>query len=133
MRYLLDTNTASHMIKNDNHAVERRRAGMETTELAISSVTEGELLFGVARVPQAVRLRAVVEEFLLNVTVLPWDSPAAREYGELRAALERDGRAMGSLDMMIAAHALALDLILVTSDSSFRRIKRLKVEDWTKQ
>jgi tRNA(fMet)-specific endonuclease VapC len=132
MRYLLDTNTASHMIRKDNQAVDQWRAKVAISELAVSTVTEGELRFGAARVPQALRLRAAIEEYLLDVTVLPWDSNAAREYGELRASLERDGRTIGSLDMMIAAHALALGFILVSSDSAFRRIKRLKVEDWTK-
>jgi len=132
MRYLLDTNTASHLIRKDNQAVDQWRAKVAISELAVSTVTEGELRFGAARVPQALRLRAAIEEYLLDVTVLPWDSNAAREYGELRASLERDGRTIGSLDMMIAAHALALGFILVSSDSAFRRIKRLKVEDWTK-
>jgi len=132
MRYLLDTNTASHMIRKDNQAVDQWRAKVAISELAVSTVTEGELRFGAARVPQALRLRAAIEEYLLDVTVLPWDSNAAREYGELRASLERDGRTIGSLDMMIAAHALALGFILVSSDSAFKRIKRLKVEDWTK-
>jgi len=132
MPYLLDTNTASHIIRKDNQAVERRRTRVAMSELAISTVTEGELRFGAARVPQAVRLRAAIEEFLFDVAVLPWDSNAAREYGELRASLEREGRAIGSLDMMIAAHALALGAVLVTSDSAIKRIRKLKIEDWTK-
>jgi tRNA(fMet)-specific endonuclease VapC len=78
------------------------------------------------------RLRTVVNEFLLMVTVLPWDSDAARQYGQLRATLERKGQPMGSLDMMIGAHALASALILVTNDRAFGRVKELKVQDWTK-
>lgn len=132
MVYLLDTKTASHIIRKDNQAVDRRRARVAMADQAVSAVTEGELRSGAARVPQAVRLRATIEEYLLDVTVLPWDSNAAREYGELGAALEREGRTMGSLDMMIAAHALALGATLVSSDSAFKRIKKLKVEDWTK-
>jgi tRNA(fMet)-specific endonuclease VapC len=132
MTYLLDTNTVSRIIRKDSNALDRKRAKIAMTEQAVSAITEGELRFGVARVPQAIRLRAAVEEYLLDVKVLPWDSSAAREYGELRAALQRDGYTLGSLDMLIAAHALALGAILVSSDSAFRRIKRLRVEDWAK-
>jgi tRNA(fMet)-specific endonuclease VapC len=63
--------------------------------------------------------------------VLDWDSSAAKEYGSLRAALEREGQTMGNLDMMIAAHALAAGVVLVTHDIAFARIRRLKTEDWT--
>ena len=73
----------------------------------------------------AVRLR-------LRMTILPWDSEAAQRYGQIRAALEREGQAMGNLDMMIGAHALALGAVLVTNDQAFTRIKELNVEDWTK-
>jgi tRNA(fMet)-specific endonuclease VapC len=101
-------------------------------QLAISAVTEGELRFGAARLPQATRLHSLIEDFFLRVTILPWDSDAARQYGQLRATLEREGRPMGNLDMMIGAHALALGAVLVSNDHAFARIEGLKVEDWTK-
>ncbi len=130
-RYLLDTNIASCIIKGNSVAVDRRLLKVAMAELAISAVTEGELRFGAARLPHATRLHSIVEDFLLRVAILPWDSDAAQQYGPLRAALERDGQPMGNLDVMIAAHALAVEAILVTSDRAFGRIKRLKVEDWT--
>jgi len=130
LRYLLDTNIASYIIKGDVPAVKRRLVRVPISEIAISSVTEGELHYGVAKKTGATRLRAIVEEFLLRVTVLPWDSDADRSYGNFRALLEREGRPMGNLDMMIGAHAIALGLILVTSDRVFRRVKALQVEDW---
>jgi tRNA(fMet)-specific endonuclease VapC len=129
-RYLLDTNTVSFIFKQ-NAAVLRRLAGVSMAQLAISAVTEGELRFGLARRPEATRLRQVVEEFLLHVAILPWDSDAAHHYGHLRASLERDGEPMGNLDTMIAAHALATGAVLVTNDHAFARIKKLKAEDWT--
>jgi tRNA(fMet)-specific endonuclease VapC len=131
-RYLLDTNIASYIIKGNSPAVRRRLVRLPMAEIAISAVTEGELNYGVARKPEAVRLREVVDEFLLRVTILPWDSDAACEYGELRAALENKGQSMGNLDLMIGAHALAAGLILVTNDRAFRRIAKLKIQDWTK-
>ena len=132
VRYLLDTNTASYIMKGNFPAVRRRLIGVPMAHVAVSTVTEGELRYGVARLPDATRLQKVVNEFLLRVTILPWDSGAAQQYGRLRAALEGEGQTMGNLDMMIGAHALALDLILVTHDEAFKRIEKLKIEDWTK-
>jgi tRNA(fMet)-specific endonuclease VapC len=86
----------------------------------------------VARLPSAARLNTMVEEFLIRVAVHPWDSAAAQEYGRVRAALERAGRALGNLDAMIAAHALARGSVLVTHDKAFARVKGLKIVDWTK-
>jgi tRNA(fMet)-specific endonuclease VapC len=132
VRYLLDTNTASYIIKGNIPAVRRKLVKVPMGEVAVSAVTEAELRYGVARLPNATHLQKVVEEFLLRVTVLPWDSDAARTYGDLRAALESQGQPMGNLDLMIGAQALALGTVLVTSDKAFTRIKRLKIEDWTK-
>jgi tRNA(fMet)-specific endonuclease VapC len=130
--FLLDTNTASYIIKGNIPAVRRRLVKVPAAQVAISTVTEGELRYGVARRPDATHLQTVVNEFLLRMTILPWDSEAAQQYGLLRATLERQGRPMGNLDMMIGAQALASDLVLVTHDQAFKRIKQLKVEDWTK-
>jgi tRNA(fMet)-specific endonuclease VapC len=130
--YLLDTNTASYVIKGNNPRVRERLLKVPMAQLAISTVTEAELLFGAARKPAAARLKTAVEEFLLRVEALPWDSKAARSYADVRAALERSGAQMGNLDMMIAAHALAVEAILVTNDRAFRRLNRLRLENWTK-
>ncbi len=106
-------------------------AKVAMAQMAISVITEAELRFGVARRPEATRLRIAVEEFLLRVDVLSWDSEAARQYANVRAALERTGASMGNLDLMIAAHALATQAILVTNDRAFSRIRQLKIQDWT--
>jgi tRNA(fMet)-specific endonuclease VapC len=131
-RYLLDTNIASYVIKGNIPAVRRHIVKVPMAQLAISAVTEGELRYGAARRPDAARLRTIVDEFLLRMTILPWDSEAARHYGQIRAVLEREGQPMGNLDTMIGAHALALGATLVTNDRAFTRIRELKVEDWTK-
>ena len=131
-RYLLDTNIASCVIKGNVPAVRRRIVQVPMARLAISAVTEGELRYGVARRPDAARWRTIVDEFLLRMTILPWDSEAAQHYGQIRAALEREGQPMGNLDTMIGAHALALGAVLVTNDQAFTRIEELNVEDWTK-
>jgi tRNA(fMet)-specific endonuclease VapC len=132
VRYLLDTNTASYVIKGNFPRVRERLLKVPMAEVGISVVSEAELRFGVARLPEAVKLKMVVEEFLLRVEVLPWTSEAAQHYARIRAALEKEGEPMGNLDMMIAAQALAEDAVLVTHDRVFRRVKGLRVEDWSK-
>jgi len=129
--YLLDTNIASYIIKG-NVAVRRRLAAVPMDEVAISSVTEGELQYGVARLPANARLKTIVEAFLARVNVRPWDSSAARCYGPLRAGLEARGAGLANLDTMIAAHALARGSILITHDRAFARVKGLALEDWTR-
>jgi tRNA(fMet)-specific endonuclease VapC len=132
VRYLLDTNTASYVIKGNFPHVRQRLLKVPMSEVGISVVTEAELRFGVARLPQAVKLGMAVEEFLLRVEVLPWNSDAAEHYASLRARLEEDGEPMGNLDLMIAAQALAAEATLVTNDRVFRRVRGLRIEDWTK-
>jgi tRNA(fMet)-specific endonuclease VapC len=129
-RYLLDTNMASYVIKGNVPRVRERLLKVPMAQISISVVTEAELRFGVARKPEAVRLKTVVEEFLLRVEVLPWDSEAAQHYARVRADLERAGQPIGNMDMMIAAHALAAQAVLVTHDRAFRRVRQLKMEDW---
>jgi tRNA(fMet)-specific endonuclease VapC len=132
VRYLLDTNSASYIIKGNIPRVRERLLRVPMAEVAISAFTEAELRFGVVRRPEATRLKIAVEEFLLRVEVLPWGSEAAHAYAQIRAALEREGTPMGNLDMMIAAQALAARAELVTSDRVFGRVKGVKVEDWSR-
>ena len=132
VRYLLDTNTASYVIKGNFPHVRERLLRVPMAEVGVSVVTESELRFGVARIPKAVRLEVAIEEFLLRVESLPWDSEAAQQYARVRAALESGGEPMGNLDLVIAAHALAVQAVLVTNDHAFRRLKHLKTEDWSK-
>jgi len=131
VRYLLETNIASYVITGNIPRVRERLVAVPMSEVGISVITEAELRYGVARKPAARRLAEAIEEFLVRVEILPWDSAAAKSYASLRARLEHDREAMGNLDMMIAAQALAAELILVTHDRVFHRIKRLKIEDWT--
>ncbi|HEY6338608.1 MAG TPA: type II toxin-antitoxin system VapC family toxin [Candidatus Sulfotelmatobacter sp.] len=132
VRYLLDTHIASYVIKGNFPRVRERLVKLPMSEVGISVVTEAELRFGVARLPQAAKVGIAVEEFLLRVEILTWDSEAARTYARLRALLEEQGEPMGNLDLMIAAQSLAAGTILVSNDRVFRRVKGLKVEDWTK-
>jgi tRNA(fMet)-specific endonuclease VapC len=130
--YLLDTNIASHVIKGDRADILRRLTAVPIDELAVSAVTEAELLYGVAKRGHPPALAQRVREFLLRVDVLDWDRNAARAYGDLRARSENRGVSLAPLDMMIAAHALAAGAILVTRDKAFTRISEdVVIEDWT--
>jgi tRNA(fMet)-specific endonuclease VapC len=130
--YLLDTNVASHIIKGDRHDILRRLRAVPIDELAVSSVTEAELLYGVAKRGRPPALAQRVREFLLRVDVLDWDRDAAQAYGDLRARSESRGVSLAPLDMMIAAHALAVGAVLVTRDKAFTHISDdLVIEDWT--
>jgi tRNA(fMet)-specific endonuclease VapC len=129
--YLLDTNTVSYAIANNPPQVAEKVAIVGILATAVSTVTEAELRYGVARNPGALRRRASVESFLDDAAILPWDSAAARTYGQLRAAQERKGRPLSIEDLMIAAHALSQDLTLVTHDQVFSYVDGLQTEDWT--
>ena len=128
-RYMLDTNTVSHFIR-EHPAVVRRVLAVPMAAVCISSITEGELLFGLARRPEAKRLHTAVREFLRRVDVLPWDSEVAERYGTARAALERQGKTLGPLDLLIASHGLHAGAVLVTNDRAFAQVDGLRVEDW---
>jgi tRNA(fMet)-specific endonuclease VapC len=132
IRYLLDTNTVSYILKGNFPRVRDRLVRVPISEIGISVITEAELRFGLAKLPQAAKLGVVVEEFLRRIEILPWDSDAAQHYARQRAALEESGEPMGNLDLMIASQALALGAIVVTNDHVFRRVKDLRIEDWTK-
>ena len=127
---MLDTNTVSHAIKGSSALVRARLLAAPRNAVCISAITEGELRFGLAWRPEAVRLAAGVEAFFLRVSILPWDSLVAVRYGPLRAALKGAGKPLGHLDTLIAAHALAADAVLVTHDLAFRRVPGLTIEDW---
>jgi tRNA(fMet)-specific endonuclease VapC len=131
--YLLDTNTASYIIKGNVPHVRERLSRVAPANVLISVITEAELRFGVIRLPDAKRLSILVDQFLRFIEIRAWDSTAAIKYAALRATLEREGQPMGGLDMMIAAHALAIRAVLVTSDRVFRRVEGLRHEDWCRQ
>jgi len=127
---MLDTNTVSQLLK-EHPAVVRRVVATPMASLCISAITEGELLFGLAKRPDAKRLHLAVREFLKRVDALPWDSAIAEHYGTVRADMERQGRVLAPLDLLIATHALSVGAVLVTSDRSLGQVGHLHVEDWT--
>jgi tRNA(fMet)-specific endonuclease VapC len=127
---MFDTNVASLVIRGPNEALRAKLRATPLHSAVISSITEGELRYGLARKPGATALGEAVASFLRHVQVLPWDSVAAQAYGDLRARLEADGTPLGSLDTLIASHALAAGCVLATHDKAFARVPGLAVEDW---
>lgn len=132
-RYMLDTNTASYIIKGEPVEIRQHLLNVPMASVCISAITEAELLRGVAKKTGAKRLSAVVKEFLLRVEILPWDSDAAEAYASLRTACENEGMPLGAMDMLIAAHSVATGAILITNDRAFYNVQHLlNLEDWTK-
>ena len=129
-RYLLDTNAVSAILRQ-REPVCARAASVPLSSLSISSVTAGELHYGVAKRPQATALARLVREFLRYTDILPWSDVIAPHYGTLRAALEVKGISIAPLDLMIAAHALAVDATLVSADQALLQIDIVRIEDWS--
>jgi len=128
--YLLDTNICVYVIRRRPEAVYRRLSGAAGRAVAISVVTAFELEIGALRA-QGQHYSEAVRLFIAEFPVLPLDDSARASYGQLRTALERRGEKIGAHDMLIAAHALALDATLVTNnEKEFRRIKGLNIENW---
>lgn len=130
MKYLLDTNICIYLINERPKKVLAHFKRHSLGDIGISSVTVSELAFGVAKSASS-KNSAALEAFLLPLNVVDYDAGAAMIYGDIRATLERQGKTIGPIDMLIAASALSRQLILVTNnEKEFRRISKLKVENW---
>ena len=133
MRYMLDTNILVYVLNaRENHqAVLDRFDAEEPSDLVVSSISFAELRFGVEKSRRREASRRALQLALAAIIVVPFDAKAAKTYGTVRAGLEATGRPIGPLDTLIAAHALSLDLTLVTGNvREFSRIRRLRVENW---
>ena len=131
MRYLLDTNICIYVINERPPAVLARFLEHEPDGIGISVITASELFWGV-RKSGSRRNAEALERFLAPLTVADYDLAAARAYGEVRAGLERKGTPIGPLDLQIAAHALALQVTLVSNNlREFKRVPGLKLDNWT--
>ncbi|MBP5264784.1 MAG: type II toxin-antitoxin system VapC family toxin [Lachnospiraceae bacterium] len=131
IKYMLDTNTCIFAIKKNQHVLERILSSSEG-ELCISSITYAELSHGVEKssCPEKNRLALIL--FLTAIQVLPFDAEAAEEYGTIRASLEKQGTPIGPMDLLIAAHAKARGLVVVTNNvREFSRVNNLQLEDWS--
>jgi tRNA(fMet)-specific endonuclease VapC len=124
----------SHLLRGDEIGSQLRQKmiAIPTNRFGISTLTEAELLYGLAKKPEATKLRTTVYKFLADCDILSWDSAAARSYADLRAKSESNGISADSFDILIAAHAYATGRTLITRDSGLLRLKPwVFVEKWT--
>lgn len=132
MKYMLDTNICIHVMKHRPETAIQNFLKHRPSELCISAVTYAELMHGVEKSQDVERNRVAVTLFLSAISILDFDQCAAEEYGKVRAELERKGTPIGPLDTMIAAHARAEGLTVVTNNTGeFARVEGLRTEDWT--
>lgn len=131
MRYMLDTNIFIYLCKAKHPAIADQVRAYGPGDIVISSITLAELEFGIAKSGKPDKNRRHFQEFLLPFDILPFDSGAAVEYGMVRRHLEQAGSPIGPLDTLIASHALALGVVLVTNNErEFSRVPGLKIENW---
>jgi tRNA(fMet)-specific endonuclease VapC len=128
---MLDTNVVSHIMQGRDADLLARLVQVPVGQVVISSVTLAELEYGLHRKGQPVRLKNAMTQVLLRVDVLPWDQSVARCYGAFCHTLEAQGINLSDLDMMIAAHAVAVDAVLVSRDKAFTQVPEpLRLETW---
>jgi tRNA(fMet)-specific endonuclease VapC len=129
--WMLDTSICSFILKRRPPSIQARLESLPEDQVGVSTIVAAELRYGVARHPERTRIGLEVEDLLARLAVLPWDDAAARSYGDLRADLERKGTPIGGMDLLIAAHGLALDAVVVTNNRrEFDRVPGLQIEDW---
>lgn len=128
---MLDTNICIYIIRKKPLDVQKRFERHAITDFALSSITLAELQYGVEKSSAKTKNQQALDLFLIPLTILDFDDAAAISYGAIRTALESVGFVIGSMDMLIAAHALSQDLTLVTNNArEFRRVPGLRVEEW---
>jgi tRNA(fMet)-specific endonuclease VapC len=132
MKLLLDTNICIYIIKQQPVTVLKHFLEYQIGDIGISSITLSELRYGVAKSNHREKNAKALDEFIIPLEVVPYDESATRVYGDIRATLEKAGTPIGSMDMLIAAHAVSLGIPLVTNNTrEFIRVPSLSVVDWT--
>jgi len=132
LRYMLDTDICSYVMKRSHDALLRRLQKVPVSEVCVSVVTKSELLYGVEVSPRRQQDEAALNAFLNYVEVLDFPDNASSHYAQISAQLKKSGKMIGANDLFIAAHARSLGLTLVTHNTQeFRRVHRLAIEDWT--
>ena len=131
MKYLLDTNICIAVIRQRPVEAINKLTSQRPGDVGISTITVAELVHGVQKSSHPEQNMAALDQFLLPLEVADFDESAAVVYGQIRAYLEKKGMPIGSMDLLIAAHAMSLDVVLVTNNTrEFERVPNLKIEDW---
>ncbi len=126
---MLDTNVISAIVSRNPNIINKLQT-LSSDEICISSMVSAEIFYGLAKKPNATRLRQNVLEVLARIQVMPFAEKEAEFYGQFRADIEKTGKNLAEMDLLIASHAHYLGAVLVTSDKAFAKIKGLKVESW---
>jgi tRNA(fMet)-specific endonuclease VapC len=133
MKYLIDTNICIYIMNKKPDDVIQKFKQIKIGEIGVSTITISELQYGISKSRKRKKNEIRLNEFITPLEILPYDESAAKAYGDLRYELEKAGKPIGPLDLLIAAHAVSRNLIVVTNnDKEFKRIKKLKVENWAK-
>ena len=133
IKYMLDTNMCIYIIKRKPANVIERFRQTKISKVGISSITLSELEYGIVKSSKPDQNRFALAQFLAPMEILPYGDEAAQQYGRIRAFLEKQGAPIGSLYMLIAAHALSIGCILVTNnEKEFNRIPNLNIDNWVK-
>ena len=133
MKYMLDTNTCIYIIKRKPMDVIDHFRQIRISQVSISSITLSELEYGVIKSSKPEQNQLALAQFVAPMEILPYSDEAAQHYGELRVYLEKHGIPIGSLDMLISAHALSAGCVLVTNNvREFKRVPNLKIDNWVK-
>jgi tRNA(fMet)-specific endonuclease VapC len=131
MKYMLDTNICIYIIKAHPVSVLKRFNMFSIGDICISSVTMAELRYGVEKSQQPEKNKLALEKFTVPLEIMPFDADVTYYYGSMRVYLEKKGTPIGPLDLMIAAHAVCLNSVLVTNNlKEFSRIPELNTENW---
>ena len=131
MMYMLDTNICIYIIKQKPKIVIDKFKKMNNANICISSITYSELLYGAEKSSNIAKNLLALTMFLSNIEILSYDESASVDYGIIRAKLEKEGKIIGPLDMLIAAHAKSLNITLVSNNlKEFERVDGLKLENW---
>ena len=128
---MLDTNIVGKAVRERPRILLGQIAKRSPSEICVSAISYGESTFGLRRRPEATGLASATEKFFAEVQILPFTIETAESYGILRAQMEKAGKPLGPLDMLIAAHALSVGATLVSNDRAFRMVPDLHIEDWT--
>jgi tRNA(fMet)-specific endonuclease VapC len=132
MKYLLDTNICVLLIRQKSPHVLTKLTSHAITDVSISAITVAELQYGVQKSTKPTQNQQALNQFLIPLTILPFDDGAAIHYGRIRVYLEAQGLPIGALDTLIAAQAIHHNLTLVTNNvREFSRVPGLTIEDWT--
>jgi tRNA(fMet)-specific endonuclease VapC len=128
---MLDTNICIYVIKNKPSWVKEKFSSLSPIDLCISSITTSELLYGAEKSKYPAKNKEALERFLSPLNIVDYGYKASLAYGKIRTFLEKTGNIIGSMDLLIAAHALSLNVTIITNnEKEFKKVKDLKVENW---